>query len=290
MVNSPTNSLNGPTNSLSTVPASSRATIRAGPNTRDDGACDALDDIDRNMQRLGLSPGQDCDFRDHQARGQLGARGEEDHERSTACGAVVPGLARAPTAPLKSIITSGGGGEIAATVVAEDEAGTGKRSPLPPPRGAPIERPVSMLKKGWTACTTVLENRFPGAAEAKKKVLQLADVAKKNARLLADAAMTCRECGAKFTTSEFVGINTPKFCSQCNAENPTVSAVAASMAVGALNLVHKAHILKSTLCIAFVQYMYWAADFENLSTGGVNPGANPVVVQRAKNTNSCGRH
>jgi ribosomal protein L40E len=255
VVNSPTNSLNGLTNSLCTVPESSRAAIRAGPNVTDDGACDALDDIDRNMQRLGLSLGQDCDFRDHEARGQLGARGEEDHEHSV-CGAVVPGLARAPTAPHKSNIASGGGGEITATEVAGDEIGTGKRSPPPPPPpppGAPIERPVSMLKKGWTACTTVLENRFPGAAEAKRKALQLADVAKKNARLLADAAMTCRECGAKFTTSEFVGFNTPKFCSQCSAENPSVADVAASMAIGALNLVHKANILKSTLCIAFVQ-------------------------------------
>lgn len=59
-----------------------------------------------------------------------------------------------------------------------------------------------------------------------------AEAAKRQASRLADAMVTCRQCGAQAQAGD---VNS-KYCTQCGASYPSAAAAAACAAAGAMNL------------------------------------------------------
>jgi len=97
---------------------------------------------------------------------------------------------------------------------------------------APNERPMSLMERAAAA----------------------AALAQKQANLIAEAAVTCRECGAKPETNVF-----GKFCTQCGAKNPSAAAKAASVANGALKMVQKGMVYAADQLDSYAAHQQGAA-------------------------------
>jgi len=117
---------------------------------------------------------------------------------------------------------------------------------------APNKRPMSMMERAAAA----------------------AALAQKQASLLAEAAVTCRECGAKPETNVF-----GKFCTQCGAKNPSAAAKAASVANGALKMLQKSMVYAADQLDGYAANQQGAAVDAQHGQGAAYPVPQAIAVQ-----------
>ena len=117
---------------------------------------------------------------------------------------------------------------------------------------APNKRPMSMMERAAAA----------------------AALAQKQANLIAEAAVTCRECGAKPETNVF-----GKFCTQCGAKNPSAAAKAASVANGALKMLQKSMVYAADQLDGYAANQQGAAVDAQHGQGAAYPVPQAIAVQ-----------